>query len=120
MSAKNGLPECKPVLEIVQGPSGWSVTTEGSLIEMHDYAIAIDTISTAGVLSVHGQVVSTCCTINVVPCRRCVPMACLKGKWYYSDLNLPKESKEESDTYVRINVLYCSCARADKHTPEAD
>ena len=115
VSAENGLPACKPVLEVVQGHSGWCVTTEGSLIVMHDYAIAIDTASTAGVLNVHGQVVSTCCTINAVPCRRYVPIACLKGKWCHSGSNLPKESKEESDAHVRTNVPV-SCATADKHS----
>ena len=120
VSAESGLPACKQVLEVVQDHSGWSVTTEGSLIVMHDYAIAIDTASTAEVLSVHVQVVSTCYTIDAVPCRRCVPIAYLKGKWCHSGSKLPKERKEESDAHVRTNVLCCSVATADKHTPEAD
>ena len=81
VNAENGLPACKQVLEVVQDHSGWSVTTEDSLTAMHDYAIAIDTAPTAEVLSIHVQVVSTCCTIDAIPYRRRAPIACLKGKW---------------------------------------
>ena len=58
VNAENGLPACKPVLEVIQDHSGWCAITEGSLIVTHGYAIAIDIASTAEVLNIYGQVVS--------------------------------------------------------------
>ena len=120
VNAESGLPACKQVLEVVRDHFGWSVTTEDSLTATHDYAIAIDAAPTAEVLNVHVQVVSTCCTIDAIPYRRCVPNVCLKGKWCPSGSNLPKESTEESDAHVKTNVQCYSVAITDKRTPEAD
>ena len=120
VNAENGLPACKPVLEVVRGHSGWYVTTEDSLIVMHGYAIAIGIASSAEILNVHGQVVSTRYTIIAAPCRRRVSIACLKEKWCHSGSKLPKENKEESDAHARTNVLCCPCATAYNRTPVVD
>ena len=117
VNAENGLPACKPVLEVVQDHAEWCVTVEDSLIVTHGYAIATDIASTAGVLNVCGQVVSTCYAKGAILCRQYVSIACLKKMWCHSGSNLPKENKEESDTHVKTNVLYSPCATSCNRTP---